>query len=381
MQARTALLLLLESSLVLGCSDQSAPSAGGTTEVAVSTGAVTETEDDPEPVNLDTDAYPFETLSDYNFFRGPLRDQVPNEGVIGFTVASPLWADAAQKGRFFVIPEGTAIGFTEQGAWEFPEGTVFIKSFFFDQDRGVAGDLRIVETRLLVLQPDGEWQGYVYLWNEAQTEAERSRAGGDIELDYLDAQGRPQSQLYLVPDQNLCETCHRHDDRTVILGPTTRQMNTRWSMDGTDEVNQIDWLAANGFFEGEVPPSGQLPALVDPASDAPLDARARSYLHGNCAHCHRPSGLADGTGLRLSVWVDNPVEYGVCKLPGALAPAAGGVRYDIWPGDPERSFLPYRMASEDPSVKMPEVPTLLSDAFGVALIEAWIAELPGEPCE
>lgn len=381
--------------LVPGCTeDESGPAATGTSsdgmsaaETSGTAGETTSVESDTQtggssaPVNLEIDAYPFETLSEYNFFRGALREQMPNDGVLGFTVAAPLWADAAQKGRFFAIPEGAAIGFSDRDAWEFPTGSVFIKTFYFDQDRGEAEDLRLVETRLLVHESDGDWQGYVYLWNDAQTDAVRSRAGGDITIDYVDASGQPQSQLYLVPDQNLCETCHRRDDQTIILGPTTHQMNTEWTIGGDAPVNQIDWLAEHGYFEGDVPSSTQLPALTDPAGDAPVEARARAYLHGNCSHCHREGGLAGGTGLRLSAWIDEPGQYGVCKRPGALAPAAGGVRYDIWPGHPEKSFLPFRMASTDPAVKMPEVPNLLSDAFGVELIEAWIAQLPGEACE
>lgn len=394
MRVRFSVLVSLGLLPLAACRDgaqlepEPAPS-GGTTLVDVDdstsgTGdAETETDTDGpvDPVNLDVDAYPFETLSEYSFFRGPLHEQVPNDGVLGFTVAAPLWADAARKGRFFVVPEGTRIRFTEQGAWEFPTGSVFIKTFYFDQDRGEAEDLRLVETRLLVREPDGEWQGYVYLWDDEQTEAVRSRAGGDVVIDYLDEAGQPRSQLYLVPDQNLCETCHRRDDRKIILGPTTRQMNTQWAIGGGEVVNQIDWLSEHGYFEDAVPSSSDLPALVDPAGDASVEARARAYLHGNCSHCHREGGLAGGTGLRLSAWIDEPGQYGVCKLPGALAPAAGGVRYDIWPGHPEKSFLPFRMASTDPAVKMPEVPNLLSDAFGVELVEAWIAALPGEPCE
>lgn len=392
MRTRCGSLLLSALSLVVGCSEDPGADAEtdvspqGTTEAeepATSSGTSTETDTDApaEPVNLDLDAYPFERLSEYRFFQGELGDLVPNEGVIDYTVAAPLWADAAEKGRYFVIPEGTTIEFADQDVWDFPTGSVFIKNFYFDQDRGEAEDLRIVETRLLVREPDGEWQGYGYLWNDEQTEAERTKAGADVYIDYLDEAGDRQSQLYLVPDQNVCESCHRRDDRKLLLGPTTHQMNTSWAMGGGPMVNQIDWLSDNGFLSGDVPPSSDLPALANPAGDAPIDARARAYLHGNCAHCHRAGGLAAGTGLRLSVWVDTPVLYGVCNLSGGVGSAAGGSRYIVWPGHPEKSFLPFRMASEDPEVKMPELPNLLADRFGVELIEQWITELPGEPCE
>ncbi len=401
MRTRHGLLFLCALPLVAACGEDGGSGASaeasseGTTDTDATTGSSvataetepgtdtdTEGEVPAEPVNLDIDAYPFETLSEYNFFRGELGDLVPNEGVISYTVAAPLWADAAEKGRYFVIPEGSSIGFTDQNEWDYPPGSVFIKNFYFDQDRGEAEDLRIVETRLLVLEDDGNWQSYGYIWNDEQTEADQTKAGADVYIEYLDEAGEPQSQLYLVPDQNVCESCHQRDDQTLILGPTTRQMNTTWAIDGEEEVNQIDWLVENGFFgAADVPASGELPALVNPAGDAPVDARARAYLHGNCAHCHRPGGAGGSSGLKFAVWEDNPADFGVCKLPAAAGPGAGGRSYDIWPGSPELSILPYRMASEDPEVKMPELPSLLADDFGVQLIEAWITQMPGEPCD
>ncbi len=397
---RSLIALVMLGSGMLACQDSpeaeasasatetgtSSSSADSGTGSASGSDASTDAETDSGgevPVNLDIDAYPFETLSEYHFFAGELSGQVPNAGVVHYTVASPLWSDAAHKGRFFAIPDGTTIAITEDNEWEFPPGSVFIKSFFFDQDRGEGEDLRIVETRLLVLEDDGNWQSYGYLWNDEQTEAFQVKAGADVYLDFVDADGQTHEQLYLVPDQNVCESCHQRDDVTLILGPTTRQMNTMWTIGGEDEgpVNQIDWLAANGYFSTDVGPSSDLPVLVDPAGDASVDARARSYLHGNCAHCHRPGGAGGSSGLKFAVWEDDPASFGVCKLPAAAGPGAGGRSYDIWPGEPDRSIIPYRMASEDPEVKMPELPNLLADDFGVELIEAWITQMPGEPCE
>ncbi|MEM6296225.1 MAG: hypothetical protein AAGA54_33440 [Myxococcota bacterium] len=334
-----------------------------------------------EPVNLDVDAYPFDTLSEYGFFAGALADLAPVPGVVGYTVAAPLWADAAEKGRFFAIPPGSTIERTDEGAWEFPTGSVFIKTFYFDEDRGQAEELRIVETRLIVREDDGHWQSYGYLWDEAQTEATRVKAGADVVLDFVDDDGVLQSQLYLVPDQLACETCHDRDDVSVLLGPSTRQMNTAWPIGGDEAVNQIDWLAEHGYFSADVPAAETLPALARPDGDASLNDRARAYLHGNCSHCHRRGGLAGGTGLRLSAYIETPSEYGVCNALGPLSPSGRGRSFDIWPGRPDKSFLPFRMASTDPAVKMPELPNLTPDDFGVALIEQWITELPGEPCE
>ncbi len=56
------------------------------------------------------------------------------------------------------------------GDWLLPTGTVLMKNF-----RLQSGQL--FETRLLMRHPDGEWAGYTYQWNGAQTEATRVVGG------------------------------------------------------------------------------------------------------------------------------------------------------------------------------------------------------------
>jgi hypothetical protein len=70
----------------------------------------------------------------------------------------------------------------------------------------------------------------------------------------------------------------------------------------------------------------------------------------------------------------------VCRSPVAFN-APPEYDYDIVPGEPDRSIIVYRMESTEPDVKMPELPSQLSDDDGVALIRAWIAAMPPMPCE
>jgi hypothetical protein len=51
--------------------------------------------------------------------------------------------------------------------------------------------------------------------------------------------------------------------------------------------------------------------------------------------------------------------------------------FDIVPGVPNDSILPYRMDSADPGVMMPELGRSTVHREGVALIKAWIAAQSG----
>lgn len=346
----------------------------------VATGCVADPDEPAAPrPQIELSELPLPTLSEYGLFVGDMVEGEPAPGVVPYTVAAPLWADAAGKGRYFLLPEGQTATLTERSEWEFPEGTIFIKSFFVDLDRAnPETDLKTVETRLLVNEQD-RWHSYIYRWNEEQTEATRIKAGADVRISYLDEQGQPAEQLYIIPDENTCGSCHERDDVLGVLGPTTAQLNTEVERDG-ERVNQLQWLADEGLIAQDLPEPSTLDAFASPAGDASLDARARAYLHGNCAHCHRPGGGGGSSGLKFSAWETDPAQFGVCKVPAAAGPGTGGNAYDIVPGHPEQSIVVFRMASTDPEMKMPELPSLLADDFGVDLVSEWIAAMPERDC-
>ncbi|MCX4240994.1 SO2930 family diheme c-type cytochrome [Paraliomyxa miuraensis] len=339
-------------------------------------------EEAPRPV-VDLDQLPYETLSEYGFFVGEMVDAEPAPGVLPYTVAAPLWADAAHKGRYIVLPEGQTLQLTERDEWLLPVGTVIIKSFFVDLDHSQSGtdgpetDLLTIETRLLVHEED-RWHSYIYRWNDEQTEATRLKAGADVRIQYTDEAGEPAEQIYIIPDENTCGSCHERDDVLRVLGLTTAQMNVEVERDG-QRVSQLQWLADQGAIDG-LPDPATLEAYPDPAGDAPLEARARAYLHGNCSHCHRPGGGGGSSGLKFYWWETDPAQFGVCKVPAAAGPGTGGHAFDILPGHPEQSIVVHRMASTDPEIKMPELPSLLADDFGVRLVSEWIAAMPEDDC-
>ena len=322
---------------------------------------------------------PYDFLSSYGFFQGELAELVPSENVLPYTVISPLWSDNAAKARFIVLPEGGKIDFDPVETWSFPQGTTIIKTFLFPEDlREPLGPRRIIETRLLVHEGP-EWKNYTYIWNEEQTEARKLVAGTFVDISYLDSEGDSFKGTYVIPNTNQCKNCHSNDDRNRPIGPSARQLNTTVERDGRD-INQILWLEGLGIFSEVLPDLAEIHALVDPAGSVSLDSRARSYLDSNCAHCHRPGGDGGTSGLVLLSSAPSLTSLGLCKKPVAAGSGSGGLLYDIVPGKPEESILLYRMQSLDPQVKMPEIPNLLVDEFGVELIREWILAMEPVDC-
>jgi hypothetical protein len=63
------------------------------------------------------------------------------------------------------------------------------------------------------------------------------------------------------------------------------------------------------------------------------------------------------------------------RMMDILASNAGGLVYDIIPGQPDKSILAYRIASTHPGVMMPELRKRLVHEEGVALVREWIAAM------
>jgi uncharacterized repeat protein (TIGR03806 family) len=320
-------------------------------------------------------ALPLAKLSDYDFFQQPMRELKPKDGVVPYTVAAPLWSDAAGKGRYIVLPEGGKIGFVDGEGYTFPEGTIIIKTFFFDHDRrDPAAGARVIETRLLIRE-GGLWKPTTYLWDEAEEEATLTKVGKRVDVAFVDVDGTAKTEEYIVPNLDQCASCHERNDKDEVLGIITQQLNMDIVVDG-QTVNQLTWLESQGIFAAPLPETSSLPRFAAPFGGETLDARARAYLHANCSHCHRDGGGAGKSGLVFLAWEQDMAKLGVCKVPAAAGPGTGGHPYDIVPGKPDESIVIFRMNSLDPEIKMPELPNRVIDAQGVSLIRDWIAAMP-----
>lgn len=321
---------------------------------------------------------PWQKLADWHLFDGAGK---PAARVVPYEVVSPLWSDATSKHRFMHLPEGSTIGYQAQGIWQFPVGAVLVKSFGYLHDAREPGlGERLLETRLLVHESGG-WTAHTYVYDDAGTEAVRTVAGAEIPVKFVDAAGKSHELDYGVPNTNLCRECHGVDQPDT-LGGRTRQLNRTHDF-GKGAVNQIDHLAALGFFD-QTPPA-ERETLSDPSGSGSVTDRTRSYFDANCAHCHAEGRVAASSGLLLD-WAKTgpgnpPATYGVCKTPTSAGGGTCGLTHDVVPGKPGESILMCRIASRTQPVQMPPIATQLVDEQAVKLIGEWIGSLGDPPCK
>jgi uncharacterized repeat protein (TIGR03806 family) len=333
------------------------------------------------PVSPASPGSPWDTLSEWSLFRDG-AGQTPNDRVVPYDVISPLYSDYAHKRRFIWIPEGALIGYQPESDWQFPVGTILVKTFSYLNDaRDPSLGERLLETRLLVHEPN-EWTAQIYIWNAEQTEAVHEVAGDVIPYDFIDPAGRSRHNDYIVPNANECQDCHGETPDIDTLGGRTRQLDRIYDY-GAGQENQIDHLTSLGLLDSTPPVPSERQRLVDPFGGDALELRVRSYLDSNCGHCHTTGGLASESALLLSFDLTDPSSndasnWGVCKTPTSAGGATCGHTNDIQPGEPDTSIFICRLTSTEPKVRMPPLVSRIPHDEGVALVSEWIAAMtPG----
>jgi uncharacterized repeat protein (TIGR03806 family) len=303
------------------------------------------------------------TLTETGLFAS-VKDHVPAAGLIPYTVNVPLWSDGAAKDRFLVLPEKGKVVFKEKDQWEFPVGTVLVKTFYINTDLEKPEAMRRLETRLLVLNARG-WEGYTYIWKEEQDEA-NLLADWPLtkQFDVQTATG-PVKREWYFPSRSDCVACHTQHAGSV-LGLNTRQLN-RVHDYGKAKDNQIRVFERLGIFTAPLPrPAKDLEAFPEwQSKEAPVGTLARAYLDANCAMCHSPGGRGHAGGAAMDMRFHEP-----------LAEAFPGKKNWVIPGDPERSVLLKRMTMRHADPQMPPLATNRVDEDGTNVIRQWIKQLP-----
>jgi putative heme-binding domain-containing protein len=293
-------------------------------------------------------------LSETGLFAS-VPEQAPATGVLRYTVAAEPWEDGAADERFLALPGSSRIEPVSHERWQFPEGTVLAKTVFAAGDHGAR---RAVETQLLHLEA-GWWRPYTYAWDEDGADAVLVRAEG------------ARASGWTFASRAECGLCHNYQ-AGFVLGANTYQLNRPLAEDPAR--NQLAEFEDLGVFARRLPgPREAWPRFAGPHDEsAPLDARARSYLHANCAHCHLPNG-GGMSPIQLTYWTDLGRSDVVDALPRWGAFGIDGARV-VAPGDPSGSVLLYRLAKTG-SGRMPRLGPRQVDVRGVRLVSAWIESL------
>ena len=276
--------------------------------------------------------------------------QTPAAGVLPFEIAEPMWQDGATATRFIALPAGQSIKTTPRGnpakpnyLVEWPAESVLTRTVSLE---------RPIETQ--VLHFDGEsWNGYAYRWNAAGTDAEL--VGADGEEFALE-----NKQPWRIHGRAECARCHTNwSGFTVGFQP--------------DQLTSIDGRKpqdVGALFDGPFFARMKKPLVSSHDDKAALEDRARSWLHANCAHCHRRNG---GGSVQLMVNADLPTEDAMLLNEKPVRGDLGLIDARVVaPGHPEQSVLLARIARSG-SGHMPMIGAREVDPHGFRLLWDWIA--------
>lgn len=309
-----------------------------------------------------------------------VADLAPNPGVHFYEPNLTFWSDDAAKRRWFALPQDGKFAYAAEGPLGSPAGSVWVKHFDLETERGNPASKRRLETRFIVKQDDGGVYGISYRWNETGTEATLVGDGGDsFDIAVTDPSLPPGQQQFIqhwqIPSRAQCITCHNPDSGQV-LGFDSRQLNRDDITFRGSSGNYLQLLAEAGYLEGLPANPASLPRhhRADEVG-MNLESRVRSYLAVNCAYCH-----ADDQGLDLRA---------ATSLEGTgliHSPDAGQITVTdpllrrIRPGSPEHSSVLQRIAGTPGFNRMPPLASNRVDQEGVALLTAWInGEANGVP--
>jgi uncharacterized repeat protein (TIGR03806 family) len=302
-----------------------------------------------------------------------VAELAPAPGLVPYDIQAPLWSDGAKKSRWAAVPDAGEIGFSESGAWRFPEGAVFVKHFEMALDEREPQRTRRLETRVWIAARQGEYYGATYRWNEEESDAELLLSSETEQLSITGADGQVREQPYYYPGPRECFACH-NATAGYVLGARTAQLNReRVYREGTPAVNQlVAWSGWNLLDEG-IDNTDALfyPRLVELADEeATPEQRVRSYWDGNCSMCHAGSvGSVPGWDARFTTRFE---EQGL-----ELPPRRSGAEatHLIAPGAPAQSFIYQRGDTVDTALRMPPLGRNRVDAEYLELLERWIIAL------
>ena len=321
-------------------------------------------------------------LSETGIFMN-LETLEPNEGVIPYDMIESFWSDGAEKKRWMAIPNdgshNTAaeqISFSQDGDWQFPEGSVLIKHFELPIDENDPSITKRLETRISVKTTSGSFYYLVYKWNDAGTDAELLESGLEENVQITKEDGSIAFQKWTYPARQDCISCH-NPATGGTLGPRTRYLNSEYTYEKTGRTaNQLVTLSHLGILNQNITDASTETFQTYKALDdqtASLDDRARSYLDLNCAYCHRPGGTGERAQFDLRL-ANDIYQTGLFSAVANTPIGVDGEKILV-PGDASKSILYHRTNSTDPTIMMPPIAKTKVDEKAVILLEEWINQM------
>lgn len=293
---------------------------------------------------------------------------VPAPGLVPYSVNLPFWSDHAIKRRWFTLPDpGATFTWSRDEPWTLPAGTIWVKHFDMEMQRGVPASRKRIETRLLVKNATGAY-GVSYKWNTAGTEATLVDDPGESFTLAITDQGTPVPQTWTIPGRAQCMICHT-PQAGHALSFNTRQLNLEFDISG-HPGNQLTTLFTEGYFSNNPGSPNLLPRHLRPDEEGyPVEARVRSYLAVNCSYCHQDGGTA------LGQW-DGSAHLTLDQTGLVNGPATqnGGDPLNklVVPGDTARSIVLNRIAVTNGFTRMPPLGSNVIDTANVGLLTEWI---------
>jgi uncharacterized repeat protein (TIGR03806 family) len=325
------------------------------------------------PVIVNLTEVPYANLSQYQFFKGDIKNQQPSYGVIPYKPASELFTDYALKSRFVWLPNGTKATYTTDAeVLNLPVGSALIKTFYYNNVLPTNAT-KIIETRVMIKKANG-WIFAEYLWNDEQTDAILQTQGSTKPVSWTDQNNIVQSINYEIPDQTDCTTCHANNGINQPIGIKPQNLNNNFNYPSSQKNQLAKWIEF-GYLENNLP--ANIVSTVDyKDSSRSLNVRVRSYFDINCAHCHEVGGNAEYMKtIRLAFnQTVNPSNMGVCIPPDILVPGIDR-GFIIKPNNTNESTILYLLTTNQSNFKMPRIGRTIAHQEGIDLVTEWINSL------
>lgn len=339
----------------------------------------------PNPAPPANAAFP-RKLSETGLFAS-LKPLAPASGVEPYAPAAPMWNDGAVAQHHLAIPGDGVIATTNARKvisgfmWHFPTDTVLARTLTLEMKRGDPASARRIETQLMHFDGQG-WNPYTYRWSPAQTDAALVPSEGASDLFNVTdatAPGGRRELAWRFHSRAECLRCHNAWASETVgfnwlqLGAANYAPAKGQTTNAPSELRRLE---ERGLMQVSGLPRN-LARLVNPHDTTqPLEARARSWLHANCAACHR-----NGAGGAVPSHLNIDKKLDACRVVNAK-PTRGDFGLTdariIASGRPDNSALLWRIATEGAG-HMPIIGSRTVDETGVKLVWDWVDTLKIDP--